>query len=406
MVALRVGRLHRPARRNWTSQQIKFLDLDLGARSRISVEGRFLDSSYRTGEFAQLAGVTSKALRHYERLGLLKPGRSSTGYRLYTDQHLERLEQILALRFLGLPLKEIRVALERTPKELPEALRMQRRALQEKYAQVGRAIRAIEAAESVLKADSLAGTSALQKVIEVIRVQDAIEVMKRYYSTDEEWEKRKRYYQEGPGPEWRELYRDAAALLGEDPASEKVQSPGDRWLALTVRAASGDPTVQQDSQKAWIDREHWPAAMKERVAEFRLEEITELIRQAALCARKKYFSETAWDLVVAKRKRTGLMPQTWQGHVDLFRDAEAMLEEDPTSDSGKHLAERWDGLLDADCDGDASVRAGLVRCWADRPNWSATVRWMEEGVHMMSGERFQRVADFLDRAAEGSFTTC
>jgi hypothetical protein len=33
--------------------------------------------------------------------------------------------------------------------------------------------------------------------------------------------------------------------------------------------------------------------MRTRIAEFRLEEITELIRQAALCAKKKYFSEAA-----------------------------------------------------------------------------------------------------------------
>jgi DNA-binding transcriptional MerR regulator len=363
-----------------------------------------LDTVYHVKEFAQLAGVTTKALRHYERLGLLRPGRSDAGYRLYSGQHLERLEQILALRFLGLPLREIKAALEHTPLELSEALRMQRQALLEKQAQMESAIRAIRVAERALKDDGLIGTQVLQKIIEVIKVKDAIEIMKQYYSTDEEWQKRKRYYEEGPGPEWRDLYRDAAALLGEDPASEKVQSLGDRWLALTIRAATGDPSVQQDSQKAWMDRDHWPAEMKARIAEFRLEEITELIRQAALCARKKYFSETAWDLVVAKRKRTGLMPQTWQGHVDLFREAEGMLQEDPTSDPGKYLAERWDALLNADCDGNPSVKAGLVRCWADRPNWSAAVRWMEEGVHMMSGERFQRVADFLDRTIEGSFT--
>ncbi len=354
---------------------------------------------YRVREFAQLAGVTGKALRHYERLGLLKPGRSSAGYRLYTDRHLERLEQILALKFLGLPLKEIQAALERTPQELPEALRMQRRALQQKLTQVGRAIRAIEAAERAIQTDELAGTTALQKIMEVITVQDAIEAMKQYYGTEEEWEKRERYYQEGPGPEWRMLYRDAAALLGEDPASEKVQSLADRWLVLTVRAASGDPTVQQDSQKAWVDREHWPAAMKARIAEFRLEEITELIRQAALCARKKYFSEAAWTMAVNMRKRTGLMPPSWQAHVDLFRAAEAALGEDPAGELGKRLARKWMALLDADSGGDSSVKAGLVRCWADRRNWSPVVRWMEEGVHMMSGKRFEQVADFLDRAA-------
>ena len=166
----------------------------------------------RVQEFAKLAGITSKALRHYERVGLLKPARSNAGYRLYSERHLDRLEQIVALKFLGLPLREIRTALERTPEELPEALRMQRRALLEKQAQVARAIRAIEAAEGALASDSSAGPTALQKLIEVIRLQNAAETMRRYYSMDEEWQKRRKYYEEGPGPEWRGLYKDAVSL--------------------------------------------------------------------------------------------------------------------------------------------------------------------------------------------------
>ena len=63
---------------------------------------------YRIQEFAKLAGVTVRALHHYDRLGLLKPsGRSAAGYRLYRDCDLARLEQIVVLKFLRLPLTEI-----------------------------------------------------------------------------------------------------------------------------------------------------------------------------------------------------------------------------------------------------------------------------------------------------------
>ena len=75
--------------------------------------------SYRIHEFAHLAGVTVKALHHYDRLGLLTPRRSETGYRVYRECDLERLEQIVALKFLGLPLKQIRAVLERTKLALP-----------------------------------------------------------------------------------------------------------------------------------------------------------------------------------------------------------------------------------------------------------------------------------------------
>jgi DNA-binding transcriptional MerR regulator len=353
---------------------------------------------YRAGEFAKLAGITTKALRHYERLGLLKPARSSAGYRLYADRHLERLEQILALKFLGLPLKEIRAALDRTPRELPQALRMQRRALLEKQDRVGRAIRAIEAAERAIESGG-APDEPLRKLIEVMRMQDAIEAMKRYYSTDAEWEKRRSYYEEGPGPEWRALYRDAAAVLGEDAGSDAVQAVADRWLTLTLRAQAGDPAVQQDSAKAWMDRANWPEEIKARLAEHRLEEIADLIRRAALCARKKYFTDDAWKALQERRALWTQHTPAWQQHVDLFRAVETALGEDPAGERGQSLARQWNEVLDTDSGSNPSVRAGLVKCWADRRNWSAVLRWIEEGAHMMSGERFDRVAEFLERAA-------
>ncbi len=228
---------------------------------------------YRVRDFARLAGITPKTLRHYERLGLLTPARSAAGYRLYTEAHLERLEHILALKFVGLPLKDIRMALARTPKELSLALAMQHRALQEKQAHVARALRAIEVARRALEERTADAPSVLKNIIEVIRMQDAVEAMKRYYRSAEEWEKQRRYCEEGPAPEWRALYRDAANHLGEDPGSESVQALADRWLALTLRAAAGDRALQQDSWSAWNDREHWPEPMKARLAEFKLEEV-------------------------------------------------------------------------------------------------------------------------------------
>jgi DNA-binding transcriptional MerR regulator len=355
---------------------------------------------YKTQEFAQLAGITVKALRHYGRLGLMKPARSGAGYRMYTDRDLERLEQILALKFLGLPLKDIAAALDRTALALPDALRSQRRALEEKQELLARAIRVIRAAEEAIQPGQPADAAILKTIIEVIHMQDAVEAMKQYYSAGE-WEKRRRYYEEGPSEEWQALYRDANALLDADPGSDAVQALADRWLALTVRAASGDPAVQQDSMKAWQDREHWPEAIKQRIAEFHLEEVTELIRQAALSSRKKYFSAEAWSKLVEMRRKSGqLYTGTWQARVDLFEEAEAALGDDPAGARGQRLAARWRELLLTESAGDPAIRAGLVKWWADRANWAANLRWWTEGLHRMTGERFDCAADYLERAVE------
>jgi DNA-binding transcriptional MerR regulator len=48
---------------------------------------------YHARAFARLTGVTIKALRHYERRGLLSPRRTAAGHRRYTLQDLRRLDE-------------------------------------------------------------------------------------------------------------------------------------------------------------------------------------------------------------------------------------------------------------------------------------------------------------------------
>ena len=81
-----------------------------------------MSTSYRIGEFANLAGVTVRALHHYDRIGLLKPQRGTSGFRLYRMEDLERLEQIAALKFLGIPLQEIKLLLKHGPFTLADSL--------------------------------------------------------------------------------------------------------------------------------------------------------------------------------------------------------------------------------------------------------------------------------------------
>src|SRR5690348_9550056 len=73
-----------------------------------------LSKSYRVHEFAERTGLTVKALYHYDRLGLLNPRRTASGYRLYSDRNVERAEQIAALKFLGISLRQIKAVLDRT----------------------------------------------------------------------------------------------------------------------------------------------------------------------------------------------------------------------------------------------------------------------------------------------------
>jgi len=100
-----------------------------------------VNQTYRPHQFAKRAGVTIRALHHYDRLGLLKPsGRTASGYRLYTDRYLVRLEQIVALKFIGFPLSQIRELLNRKDLDVAAALRQQRQIIAEKRDHLDRAI--------------------------------------------------------------------------------------------------------------------------------------------------------------------------------------------------------------------------------------------------------------------------
>jgi DNA-binding transcriptional MerR regulator len=66
----------------------------------------------RAGEAAAAAGASVKALRYYESLGLLQPGRLANGYRAYTEEDVRLAVQVRAVMDLGLSASQTRPFLE------------------------------------------------------------------------------------------------------------------------------------------------------------------------------------------------------------------------------------------------------------------------------------------------------
>lgn len=66
------------------------------------------------GEAAEAVHTTSETLRHYDRIGLVKPSKKDewTNYRYYTEQDIVRLNTVRALQLMDLPLQEIKKVLE------------------------------------------------------------------------------------------------------------------------------------------------------------------------------------------------------------------------------------------------------------------------------------------------------
>ncbi len=101
---------------------------------------------YTAGELAQLAGVSSRTIRYYDQRGLLTPeGYSDSGYRLYGNEALVRMQQIIMLKFAGFSLEEIRsVLLMGQGQDLRETLEDQRQLLQQRIGQLEEIVMLLE----------------------------------------------------------------------------------------------------------------------------------------------------------------------------------------------------------------------------------------------------------------------
>ena len=140
---------------------------------------------YQVVEFARLAGVTIRTLHHYDQIGLLKPsGHTNAGYRLYRQEDLIRLQQIITLKFIGFSLNQIKNLLNSTSFDLTIALTQQKAIITEKRQQLDSAINAIEKAQKLLDQKQEPDWEAFKQIIEVINMQNNMDWTKKYYSED------------------------------------------------------------------------------------------------------------------------------------------------------------------------------------------------------------------------------
>ena len=226
------------------------------------------DRLFKASEFARLAGVTVRTLHHYDRLGLLEPsGRTESGYRLYGERDFARLQQIVTLKFIGLPLDEIGELLDRSPLDLAGWLRLQRVALEEKRRQLDLAVSALSEAERAAASAEGAGWEAFARIIEVIEMHKNMDWVKKYYTEEQLAELASRWspeLQERAERDWAALIKDVeeAVAAGEDPRGERGRELAARWSALIGAFTGGDPGIAQNLGRLYADQPNWPASFQ------------------------------------------------------------------------------------------------------------------------------------------------
>ena len=206
--------------------------------------------TYLVSEVARIAGVSVRTLHHYDAIGLLVPKqRSEAGYRVYDEDALLRLQQILLGRELGFALEEIRRSLDDPGFDLRRALRAQRRQLQARARRADEMIRAVDAALAMLGDGSGGSMDAKQLFDGFDPAQHEAEVRERWGETEAYLESAKRSRRYGKD-DWRRIQEEQAAIYAD--------------AAATLRAGHAPDTTEPmdvaERHRQSIERWFYPCA--------------------------------------------------------------------------------------------------------------------------------------------------
>jgi DNA-binding transcriptional MerR regulator len=207
---------------------------------------------FRIGELARAAGVTVRALHHYDSLGLLVPSeRTHAGHRLYSAADVQRLYRLLALRGVGLPLEEIGPLLDRED-GLADSVRrhlgrveQQLGALEQLRLRLTRLLVALDGDEA--------------STDQFLDAMEAMTMFEKYYTPEQLQQLEQRRQDLGEEQvkqveqEWREIYAKLADLRarGVDPGAPEAQAVGDRAGELIQMFTGGDPGITESLRRMY-----------------------------------------------------------------------------------------------------------------------------------------------------------
>lgn len=190
---------------------------------------------YTIGQLSKKTGVTVRTLDYYNEIDLLHPSSATDGgHRLYDEDGVMRLEQILALKYMGFSLQKIK-------KILNESEVTWQTAIEKQLEMVRQEKRRLEALEQ-----SLYGVSASIQVEDEINWPIIFDIIQLFQKDPEaRVHPYKKYFDgkefntimqlneqmaEKDSQEWLAIIQDIRANLNADPASETAQHLADRWL--------------------------------------------------------------------------------------------------------------------------------------------------------------------------------
>lgn len=193
----------------------------------------------KIGQLAKHAGLTVRALHHYDDIGLLRPSvRTDAGYRLYDRDDVARLQQIQALRQLGMPLADIGHFLADSGTSALAIVERQLAALQSQMAEAARMHAHLLGLHARLARGEQPELAQWLTILEQMKMYD------KYFSREEQANLRM-VHDDDCRAEWDALVAEVRTVMAAQtlPTSPEAKRLGRRWLTMLERDTGGDASL-------------------------------------------------------------------------------------------------------------------------------------------------------------------
>lgn len=211
----------------------------------------------KVGELARRTGLTIRTLHHYDEIGLLKPSlHTGSGHRLYSDEDVARLQQVISLRQLGFSLEEVRSCLNQPGFSPIEIVSRHVAHLREQVALQRKLCERLEAIAAHFRAVEKVSTDEFILAIEVMTM------IETYYTPEQmEYLNQRRetigeeVIQQGTA-DWANLFAELTVEMerGTDPADPKVQVLEQRRQALVNAFTGGNAGIERSLTRMWTEQ--------------------------------------------------------------------------------------------------------------------------------------------------------
>ncbi|WP_411844439.1 MerR family transcriptional regulator [Salinicoccus sp. HZC-1] len=200
-------------------------------------------------EVAGLVGVSVRTLHHYDKIGLLEPDEvTETGYRKYSEEDLELLQQILFFKKLGFSLENIKKMIYNPHYNRQEALEMQKRMLKDEAAKIDQMIKTIDKTLLHMKGNIEMTNEEKFEGIDFTNNPYEEEAREKWGNDAVDESERRINRMAGQDQEelkrrFDEIYKNIAEIRHTDPESEKAQKAIEEWYEYLNDIGNYSPEV-------------------------------------------------------------------------------------------------------------------------------------------------------------------